>query len=64
MKCSKAAIHRKTHSLPALKFEDQKLTSYAGLVLFQSLFAKLGLKEQLTCCFRHLAVSPISDTGW
>lgn len=63
MKFSKAAIHRKTHALPILKFEDQKLTSYAGLVLFQSLFAKLGLKERLTRCFRHLTVSPIFGHG-
>lgn len=63
MKFSKAAVHRKTHALPILKFEDQKLTSYAGLVLFQSLFAKLDLKEQLTRCFRHLTVSPIFGHG-
>ncbi|MBB3063723.1 IS1380 family transposase [Microbulbifer rhizosphaerae] len=63
MKFSKAAVHRKTHALPTLRFEDQKLTSYAGLVVFQSLFAKLGLKEQLTRCFRHLTVSPIFGHG-
>ena len=63
MKFSKAIIHRKTHGLPTLKFEDQKLTSYAGLVVFQSLFAQLGLKEQLTRCFRHLTVSPIFGHG-
>lgn len=63
MKSSKAAVHRKTHALPILKFEDQKLTSYAGLVVFQSLFAKLGLKDQLTRCFRHLTVSPIFGHG-
>nr|WP_246395264.1 IS1380 family transposase [Microbulbifer rhizosphaerae] len=63
VKFSKAAVHRKTHALPTLRFEDQKLTSYAGLVVFQSLFAKLGLKEQLTRCFRHLTVSPIFGHG-
>jgi hypothetical protein len=63
VKSSKAAVHRKTHCIPALKFEDQKLTSYAGLVLFQSLFARLGMKEQLTRCFRHLTVSPIFGHG-
>ena len=63
VKLSKSAVHRKTHSLPTLRFEDQKLTSYAGLILFQSLFAKLGLKEQLTRCFRHLTVSPIFGHG-
>ena len=38
MKCSKASIHRKTHRIPEIQFEDQRLTSFAGLVLFQALF--------------------------
>ncbi len=59
MKSSKTAIHRKTHRIPEIKFEDQRLTSFAGLVLYQSLFARLGLKQQLAGCFRHLTVSPI-----
>ena len=63
MKCSKAAIHRKTHRIPEIRFEDQRLTSFAGLILFQSLFNRLGLKEQLTGCFRHLKVSPIFGHG-
>ncbi len=36
MKCSKAAILRKTHRIPEIRFEDQRLTSFAGLVLYQS----------------------------
>ena len=63
MKCCKAAIHRKTHRIPEIRFEDQRLTSFAGLVLFQSRFNRLGLKEQLTSCFRHLKVSPIFCHG-
>jgi hypothetical protein len=59
MKFSKAAIHRKTHRIPEIKFEDQRLTSFAGLVVFQSLFNRIGLKQQLVGCFRHLRVSPI-----
>ena len=51
MKCSKAAIHRKTHCIPEVKFEDQRLTSFAGLVVFQSLFSRIGLKRQLTRVF-------------
>ena len=42
MKCSKAAIHRKTHRIPEIKFEDQRLTSFAGLVVYQSLFARIA----------------------
>lgn len=63
MKCSKASVHRKTHRIPEIRFEDQRLSSFAGLVLFQALFNRLGLKEQLTGCFRHLKVSPIFGHG-
>ena len=63
MKCSKASIHRKTHRIPEIRFEDQHLTSFAGLVVFQALFNQLGLKEHLTACFRHLKVSPIFGHG-
>ena len=63
MKCRKSEIHRKTHGIPDILFEDQRLTSFAGLVLFQSQFSRLGLKEQLSRCFRHLNVSPIFGHG-
>ena len=63
MKCSKAAVHRKTHRIPEIKFEDQRLTSFAGLVVVQSLFNRIGLKQQLSGCFRHLRVSPIYGHG-
>ena len=63
MKCSKAAVHRKTHRIPEIRFEDQRLTSFAGLVVFQSLFSRIGLKQQLASCFRHLTVSPIYGHG-
>jgi hypothetical protein len=63
VKCSKSEVHRKTHGIPDIQFEDQRLTSFAGLVLFQSLFSQLGLKEHLTRCFRHLNVNPIFGHG-
>lgn len=63
MKCSRAAIHRKTHRIPEIRFEDQKLTSFAGLVVYQPLFSRIGLKQQLGSCFRHLKVSPIFGHG-
>ena len=58
MKYSKSAIHRKFHSLPDLSFEDHRLTSFSGLIVFQALFARLDLKSTLNRCFRHLKVSP------
>ena len=59
MKSSKSTVRRKTHALPLLRFEDQKLTSFSGLVIFQRLFEHLRLKKRLRSCFRHLKVSPI-----
>jgi len=59
MKHSRSDIHRKTHKIPAIRFEDQSLTSFSGLVVFQRLFAQLDLKERLRACFSHLLVSPI-----
>jgi len=59
MKPSRTEIHRKLHALPVLRFEDQRLTSFAGLVLFQKLFALLGLRDRLRSCFSHLGVAPI-----
>jgi hypothetical protein len=63
MKCSNTAIHRKPHRIPEIRFEDQRLTSFAGLVVYQSLFSRIGLKQQLAWCFRHLTVSPIFGHG-
>jgi hypothetical protein len=59
MKPTRSAIHRKFHSIPDIRFEDQALTSFSGLVVFQALFTRLDLKERLRGCFRHLDLSPI-----
>lgn len=54
MKYSRSDVQCKAHVIPELKFENQSLTSFAGLVVFQRLFALLDLKTQLRGCFRHL----------
>ena len=59
MKSSRSDVHRKTHKIPFLRFEDQKLTSYSGLVIFQKLFDLIHIKSRLRQCFKHLKVSPI-----
>ena len=59
MKSSKAQTHAKFHRIPAIRFEDQQLTSFSGLVIFQMLFRRIGLKQRLKSCFSHLKVSPI-----
>jgi hypothetical protein len=59
MKHSRSEVRCKTHKIPTLHFEDHALTSFSGLVVFQSLFARLGLKERLSHCFSHLACGSI-----
>ena len=53
MKLSRRQVRCKYSTVPVLHFEDQHLTSYAGLFLFQLLFARLALRERLRACFRH-----------
>lgn len=55
MRSRKAEIVRRVHAIPEIVFDrDRKLTSFAGLVLFQALFAVLGLGARLRACFAHL----------
>jgi hypothetical protein len=56
MKSSKAQIHARVYRLPELRFfEDQRLTSHAGLILLQALFRRIGLHDQFQRCFAHLS---------
>jgi hypothetical protein len=54
VKVAKAAIYRQVSSLPALKFEEQQLTAFAGLVVFQKLFETCQLKARLHGACAHL----------
>ena len=45
MKFSKAQIQEKFHKIPMMRFEDQKLTSFSGQLIFQLLFKRLNLSE-------------------
>ena len=53
MKRSKSQVEARVHAIPVIKFQEQQLTSFAGLVVLQKLFARLGLKERLRRCFAH-----------
>jgi hypothetical protein len=53
MKYSRREVRGKAHVLPRLKFENQSLTSFSGLVVFQQFFAVLRLKARLRRCFDH-----------
>ena len=59
VKSSKSQIHAKFHKIPQIRFEDQQLTSFSGLLIFQLLFRRINLKQRLKKCFSHLKVSPI-----
>ena len=59
MKSSKAQIQSKCYKIPTIRFEDQKLTSFSGLLIFQLLFKRIDLKQRLKKCFAHLKISPI-----
>jgi hypothetical protein len=53
MKHSKSTIHSKVHKVLIPQFEDQQLTSFAGLIIFQALFQRINLKNRLRQCFKH-----------
>ena len=59
MKVGKSEVHWKARGLPEIRFEDQQLTSFAGLIVFQPLLERLHLKQRLRGCSEHLKVSPI-----
>ena len=54
MKSSKREIYSRVHKMPILRFVDQTLTSFAGLIVFQPLLSQLELKKRLRSCFIHL----------
>ena len=54
MKVSKKSIQSKTHAIPMIQFQDQQLTSYAGIPILQAMFQRIGLKDTINKCFNHL----------
>ena len=59
MRSSKAEIVDRVHKIPEIRFEDQRLTSYAGVVVLQALFSKLQLKSRLKAAFKHRQENPV-----
>lgn len=59
MKHSKLSVRKKYKKQPILQFEDQQLTSFSGLVIFQNLIIYLNLKKRLAKCFNHVRIHPI-----
>ena len=54
MRVSKDQIYSRACSIPTVRFEEQELTSFGGMVAFQKLFAELKLKERLRRCCAHI----------
>jgi len=63
MKNSVQSVRRNYRSIPCLAFEHQRLTSFAGIVLFWQLFKNLQLLPRLEACFEHLHRSSIFTYG-
>ena len=59
MKYSKQAVLARFHKIPRLRFEDQRLTSFGGVIVFQVLFQRLNLKARLKQCFQPVKGSTI-----
>lgn len=55
MKVSKDSIGRKQTSLLEIRFDDQQMTSFGGLVVLQRFFQSIGLHGRLRDCCSHLA---------
>ncbi len=47
VKSSKAQIFAKFHKIPTIRFKDQELTSFSGMIVFQLLFKRLALKKKV-----------------
>ena len=54
MKLSKTHFHSHVYKIPELHFEDQRLSSFSGLIVFQAFFSRLDLKRRLKRCFEHI----------
>ena len=62
MKHSKSDVRCKFTCLPQLRFDDQQLSSFCGLIVFQQLISDLDLKRKLSRCFEHQQGSPSFST--
>jgi hypothetical protein len=61
VKRSRKDVRAKATAIPELRFEDQRLTSFAGLVVIQRFFQLISFKLRLQTCFRHLSQGKVYD---
>lgn len=60
MKSTKSSVLCQFRSITSIQFEEQNLTSFAGLVLFHQLFNSLNLKSRLRQCFQNRSMAIFS----
>jgi hypothetical protein len=60
MRVSRKDVTSATHAVPEIRFEEQELTSFGGLVLLQALLHDLDLRARLRSAVRHMS----SSTGY
>jgi len=51
-KVSTSDAQSKQHVVPRIRFDEQDLSSFSGLVLFQQLFITVDLKSSLLVSFK------------
>lgn len=54
MKYRKSDYSSNVYKIPEIFFEDQRLSSFSGLVVIQAFFRRLDLKKRLRGCFDHI----------
>lgn len=59
VKHSRKSVERKAHAIPSIKFEQQRLTSFAGLVILQPFLATIDFTASLARCFRHVRAGKV-----
>lgn len=57
MRVSRKDVTSATHATPEVRFEEQELTSFGGLVMLQALLRETQLRSRLRSAVRHLAPS-------
>jgi len=65
VKFKRKDVLTRVYQIPEVRYEDEdksSLTSFSGLVIFQSLFRQLGVKRRLKTCFDHLRAGAIYPT--
>ncbi len=55
MRVSRKSVASARHAVPEIRFEEQELTSFGGLVILQALLEELGLRSRLRAAVGHLS---------